>query len=370
MNIVLFLPTFGDGGIERNFVYLANGLVQSGHRVSLLVPDPQGSFMEQLHETVECVAFSATGKAAWVDFLLQFIQARRPDAVLTGQADDHRMAATVRQRLGGSERCCFYAFVGTPLLHMAEQRYRFPPALWLKRLKLARLMRDQPRLLANSQGVALDLSRLTGRPLTDIAVVPNPTIPPQLDELAGVALHHPWLQDPDIPVIMGAGRMSRAKDFPTLIKAFARVHQARPARLMLLGAGHQADTLKSLAASLGIAQAVDWPGFVTNPYAYLARAAVFVLSSRWEGCPNVLIEALAVGTPVVATDCISGPSEVLQQGRYGRLVPVGDDQAMSAAILATLDAPLPSSELRQAAKPYHIRNATQAFITLLESSHV
>ncbi len=368
MHIVLFMPDFGGGGVERNLVYLANGLSQSGHTVSLLAPGGHQPFMEQLAGTVNRIVLSSRDDADRVSGLQQFIETCQPDWVLTGQLNDHRLAALTRQRLGNRSTCRFVAFVGTPLLHMIEQRHRLPLTRWLRRRAVVRSLGDHPRFIANARGVAADLARLTGQPVSDIAVVPNPAIPPNLDELSQQPVTHPWLQTRDIPVVMGIGRLSRAKDFPTLLRAFARVRQARPARLIILGSGRQKAKLEKLAATLNIQPDVDFPGFVGNPYAWLARAAVFALSSRWEGCPNVLIEALAAGTPVVATDCISGPAEILQDGRYGPLVPVGDDPALGQAILNTLQDPLPPDLLREAALPYRIAAATQAFIRILDAS--
>jgi glycosyltransferase involved in cell wall biosynthesis len=131
--------------------------------------------------------------------------------------------------------------------------------------------------------------------------------------------------------------MKPQKDFATLLKAFARLRRTRPAKLIILGDGEGKEDLEALAETLGIRTDVDFPGYVANPYVYFRQASVFVLSSAWEGLPNVLIEAMACGCPVVSTDCPSGPSEILDGGRFGRLVPVGDDAAMAQAIEATLD---------------------------------
>src|SRR5262249_43075680 len=146
---------------------------------------------------------------------------------------------------------------------------------------------------------------------------------------------HPWFRPSAPPVVLGAGRLHAQKDFPTLLRAFAQVRAKREARLMILGEAKCAEyrtELMALAAQLGIADDVMLPGFVANPFAYMARAAVFVLSSAWEGLPTVLIEALASGCPVVSTACPSGPREILENGKYGPLVPVGDDTALANAI--------------------------------------
>jgi len=137
-------------------------------------------------------------------------------------------------------------------------------------------------------------------------------------------------------VIIGIGRLTRQKDFGTLIRAFAEVRKRIPSRLLILGEGEDRRSLEQLCQSLGISDDVDFPGFVVNPHAFLARAAVFVLSSRWEGLGNVLVEALAAGIPVVSTDCPNGPSEILDHGRYGQLVPVEDSAAMAEAIMRVM----------------------------------
>ena len=148
---------------------------------------------------------------------------------------------------------------------------------------------------------------------------------------------HPWFAPGAPPVILGAGRLTEQKDFPTLIRAFALVRKKHPARLMILGEGEERSKLETLVQELGLEKEVSLPGFVDNPYKYMKRAAVFVLSSRWEGFPNVLVEAMALGTPVVSTDCPNGPAEILENGKWGELVPVGETQSLASAVLRTLD---------------------------------
>jgi glycosyltransferase involved in cell wall biosynthesis len=176
---------------------------------------------------------------------------------------------------------------------------------------------------------------------------------------------HPWFADADQPLILGVGELSDRKDFDTLVRALARVRAQRRCRLMILGRGVARERLLRLAESLGVADALALPGFVDDPYAYMAHADVFAFTSRWEGLGFVIIEALAVGTPVVATDCPSGPAEILQGGRYGALIPVGDDAALAGAILSTLDRPLPRETLREAARPYEIETATDAYLAAM-----
>jgi glycosyltransferase involved in cell wall biosynthesis len=189
-------------------------------------------------------------------------------------------------------------------------------------------------IIAVSSGVADDLAEATGIPRESIDVIYNPVVTPEVATASREAVDHPWLAPGEPPVVMGIGRLTPKKDFTTLLQAFAEVRREVPARLMILGEGPERAVLEGLVRTLDLAANVALPGFVGNPYAYLARASLFVLSSRWEGLPTVLIEAMFCGAPVVSTDCPSGPREILNGGRYGRLVPVGDLAALAQAITA------------------------------------
>jgi glycosyltransferase involved in cell wall biosynthesis len=180
-----------------------------------------------------------------------------------------------------------------------------------------------------------------GIPRSHIQVIYNPIVTPDLQAKAKAPLEHPWFRSGEPPVILAAGRLTAQKDYSMLIRAFARVRQVRPARLMILGEGEDRPILEELARQLGVEQDVSLPGFVMNPYPYMAHAALFVLSSRWEGLPTVLVEALYCGAPLIATDCPSGPREILRDGQYGQLVPVGDDIFLARAIETTLDSSTP-----------------------------
>jgi glycosyltransferase involved in cell wall biosynthesis len=194
-------------------------------------------------------------------------------------------------------------------------------------------------VVAVSRRVAEDLVARTGLPADKVKVIYNPVITPELFVKAEEPLDHPWFRPGEPPVILGVGRLTRAKDFPTLIRAFALVRKERLARLMILGEGEERPNLEALAHELGLEEEVALPGFVENPYKYIARAGVFALSSAWEGLPTTLVEALALGTPVVSTNCKSGPEEILEEGRWGRLVPVGNIEELAKAIGESLSMP-------------------------------
>jgi glycosyltransferase involved in cell wall biosynthesis len=164
---------------------------------------------------------------------------------------------------------------------------------------------------------------------------------------------------------LGAGRLARQKDFRTLIRAFARVHAERHYRLVILGEGNDRAPLEALAVKLGLKDDIDLPGFVTNPFAYMSKAALFVLSSAWEGFGNVLAEAMALGVPVVSTDCPSGPREILQDGRYGPLVPVGDACALAKAMIDVLDHPPEKAFLQSASERFRVDKCGEAYLQVL-----
>jgi glycosyltransferase involved in cell wall biosynthesis len=166
-------------------------------------------------------------------------------------------------------------------------------------------------------------------------------------------------------VVLAVGKLKRRKGFSTLLRAFARLRARRDARLIVLGEGEERPHLETLAAELGIRDAVDLHGFADNPLAYMARSDVFVLPSEWEGLPTVLIEALVCGCPVVSTDCPSGPAEILDHGRYGTLVPVGDEEALADAILATLAQAPPAALLRERASMFDVERSAACYLELL-----
>jgi len=238
-------------------------------------------------------------------------------------------------------------------------RWRHLPSL------IARFYPEAAGVVAVSHGVARDLAATSGLPRESIAVLPNPVVSPRLLALAEVPLDHPWFAAGQPPVILAAGRLHPQKDFTTLLHAFAWLRQARAARLLILGEGKERQALERSAREWGVSEDVAMPGYAENPFAYMRRARVFALSSRYEGLPGVLIQALACGCPSVSTDCPSGPREILQDGRLGPLVPVGDAEALAQAISSCLDAPVPRDVLREGVAQYAVAAATDAYLGAL-----
>ena len=216
-----------------------------------------------------------------------------------------------------------------------------------------------------SRGVTGVLAEAVGVPAGRVHTVYNPVVSAGLVRDAHRPAGHPWLDRPGPPVVLAAGRLVGQKDFPTLLAAFAGVLARRPARLVVLGEGRLRPTLAARAGELGISGHTDFPGFVQNPYAFMAKAGVFALSSANEGLGNVLIEAMACGCPVVSTACAYGPDEILEDGRWGELVPVGDAKALSEAMVRALDRPPPREALRKRASDFGVDQAVTCYEELL-----
>lgn len=328
-HVALFVYSLDGGGAERVMANLACSFVKRGLKVDVVLIKAEGPYLAQLPPEVNVVELKALRVAARVPHLVRYLQRERPTALLSSMHYANEVALWAKRLSGVPTRVvvCEQNNLSRYARYTSRTAERWTP-LWTK---LFYPWADG--IVAASQGVAKDLGQVTGLPLERVRVIYNPVVTPDLAARAKEPVEHPWFAPGEMPVVLGVGRLVGQKDFPTLIRAFAQVRQVRPSRLMILGgnAGSR-PVLKALVQELGLESDVAMPGFVDNPYAYMAQAAVFALSSRWEGFGNVIVEAMAVGTPVVSTDCESGPAEILDHGKYGLLVPVGDSQALAAAI--------------------------------------
>jgi glycosyltransferase involved in cell wall biosynthesis len=219
-------------------------------------------------------------------------------------------------------------------------------------------------IVAVSAGAATDLSMLAALPPSAIQAIYNPVVSHKMLQSARAPVAWPWPADGS-PIIVAAGRLEPVKDFPTLLRAFALVRKRRRARLAILGSGSSEKTLRNLARELGIEADFALMGWVANPFAYMASASLFVLSSRYEGLPGVLIQALACGCPSIATDCPNGPREILDHGRYGTLVPPCDAEAMAKAMEDTLDSPPDRRGLARRGLEFSVEGATDRYLSVL-----
>jgi glycosyltransferase involved in cell wall biosynthesis len=361
--IAFFLPSLNGGGAERIILNLIQGIIERDLRVDLVLAAAKGPFLSQLPPAVRLVDLHAPRVLRSVVPLAGYLRRERPRALVSSM-NYANLVALWAAKLAGQGTPVVVTVHTTPS-HSKPQVSRPTARLWPPLLRT--FYPWAASVVAVSRGAADDLAQWAGLPRDLVEVVYNPVITTAGLEAARQRPNHPWFGDGQPPVILGVGRLTAQKDFPTLIRAFADVRRQRPARLLILGEGEDRAELTALVQELGIAGDVDLPGFRDNALAYMASSALFVLSSAWEGLPTVLIEALAVGTPVVSTDCPSGPREILQDGRLGPLVPVGNPAALSAAMLKMLDSP----ELRipaEALTPFTREAAVENYLRLIAAA--
>jgi glycosyltransferase involved in cell wall biosynthesis len=355
--VAIALPDLVGGGAERVCVDLAEGLLARFVEVDIVVVRDQGQLRAVVPSGARTVALGRSGVSLCVPSLARYLRWRRPDVVISALSHMN-LAAILACRLVRPRVPVVvtqHNHLSTSSAHAEMRRDRVMPRL----IRLAYPFADG--IVAVSGGVADDLAATTGLARDVIEVVYNPVAFERIMSAGAVTPDHPWLSPKTTPVVVAMGRLVEQKDFATLIRAMARLPE--PVRLIILGEGPRRRSLEDLAAQLGVAERVALPGFVDNPYPYLAQADVFASSSRWEGLPTVLIEALAFDTPIVATDCESGPREILDHGEWGRLVPVGDPVRLADAISESLSAA--RLDRPRARLPYRIDAVTSHYLSLL-----
>lgn len=395
--IAFLLDNLKLAGVQKTTVALAEAVARRGYAVDLVVLEVRGPLASKISDRVRLVPLVEGSKLSgrlnplradpgalpqlllpvllpkrpspslrYLGSLVDYLRESPPDALLSATPTLNLMAiwardlAKVPVRLLIGERSAPSEKLG----NARNWRQRYLPAL---------MRRTYPKadvVVAVSDALADDLAATVGLRRDLVRTIYNPVVGPSLAIEAQAEFDHPWLRPGEPPVILGVGRLTAQKDFPTLLRAFAMVRAQRPARLIILGGGKDDDksaerqaSLLAMAEELKIAADIDLPGFVRNPYPFMKRASVFVLSSRFEGFGNVLVEALACGCQVVSTDCPTGPAEILANGRYGRLVGMGDLAGMAKSINEALDAPLPAGLMIARAAEFSEARAVDAYLS-------
>nr|WP_091657021.1 glycosyltransferase [Massilia sp. PDC64] len=330
--IAVFLPTLEGGGAEKVMVTLINGFCRRGYDVDVVLAQARGPYLAQLMPQARVIDLKVTRVLHALKPLVKYLRSERPLAMIS--AMDHcNVIALLAKRLSGTTTRMVISVHSNFTMNNAKSGSVLAS---LARFWVRPFYYRANRIVAVSTGVADDLCASLNLPKQQVRVIYNPVVTPELHRLAMEPVEHPWFACADVPVILGVGRLNAAKAFDTLIRAFARVRQQIPVRLLILGEGEDRVSLESLVEQLGVQHDVQLPGFVANPFSYMRACSLFVLSSRWEGFGNVLAEALACGARVVSTDCPSGPAEILANGRFGRLVPVDNVAALADGMYASL----------------------------------
>jgi len=332
--IVIFLPSLSGGGAERVLLQVANEITSRGYEVDLVLSSVTGPYISEVINSINIVDLGASRVLFSLFPLWLYIKRSTPKIILSALSHANLVAiisvmfSKFKPRVVISERNIItqesinnQGMKGSILRYLMHKFYHRADSA-----------------ITVSNGVSDSLIQYTKLLNKDIFVVPNPCDIDRISLLSNKPIDDNWFFSSKLPVVIGIGRLTRQKDFHLLIKAFSIVLKENNARLLILGEGELRSELESLALSLGLNEKNFFmPGFVSNPFNYLKNSNVFVLSSRWEGFPNVLLHALGCGCPIVATDCRSGPVEILENGKWGYLTPVGDVEAMAKSITLSLE---------------------------------
>lgn len=379
LRIAIFLHALEAGGAQRRALMLARHFRDRGHQVTLLLVAADGPLREAVPAGV-ALRVLGTAVAGWPHFgrlrrwrvrgavarLARVLRDCRFD-VLLAAANHVNLAACWAHWLAGS------AAEGTALVlrisnHLTRDARQSAGGNAARRLMLGLATRSFARaddMIAVSRAVAEDARSALGALEQRVQLLPNPVYDRTILDLAQEPVDHPWMTTGAAPVILAVGRLAPQKDYPTLLRATARLNAQPPVRLIVLGDGPERARLHALAQELGIGDRVDLAGYVANPWAYMQRAAAVVLSSAWEGLPGALIEAMALGRPVAGTDGDGGTRELLNDGRLAPLVPAGDADALAQAIRQVLALPPESAALRASVRCYRADLAGDAYLELM-----
>lgn len=366
VKLAMFAPSMTWGGAEKMFKRLAIGLADAGLSVDLVLASATGPSLQGLPAAIGVIDLKCRRVMVSAVPLARYLDDARPDVVVSTLHYANLVAVWARSLAMITPQLILReaTTLSVAAANSADWRHRMIPTL-------ARVF--YPRadvVVANSRGAARDLIENVGVPSSMVRVIYNPACSDDMTHLMQVPVSHPWFEDGGSPIVLSVGRLDPAKRYDLLIRAVASARRRRPMRLVILGDGDERDRLESLVRQQSAEHFVSLPGFVENPYAYMARADLFVLSSAWEGLPNALIEAMACGLPVVSTDCPNGPREILDAsvcgcGRLGTLAPPNDADGLSRAILEELAVKRDRDVLKRHANRFHADRAVKSYIDLI-----
>jgi len=358
--IAMLLSSLEVGGTQRVMLNLMDGFVKKGIAVDAVVVKAKGLFLEKLPDQVNLVDLSAKRALSSIPALIKYLRSYRPDAVFSGLTHINtvaiisRLLSNTSPRLVVSER--------SNLTQKRQHAVRF----WDKHadffINILYPLADA--VVTVSRDAATDIIKTTNLDPKKVVMIYNPVPVDAIRKLSLLKIS-PQFENISTPLILAVGRLSPAKDYPTLIKAFTILRERVKALLMIIGEGEERSSIEKLIMSSPYSEDIRLLGEVENPYPYMARSNVFVLSSAWEGFVNVLVEALACGATVVASDCPSSPKEILDNGKFGRLVPVGDAPAFADAIEYALNNPSPAEQSIARARVFSEEEAVNNYLKVL-----
>ena len=359
MRIAMFFWSLALGGVEHMMVQLSRELASRGHEITLVLARPPQPNEYVADPRVRVVRLNTASTVRTVRLLAAHLRASQYDILYTAMPTTN-VAAVAALRLSGASTKLVISERSNPALearHSPSWRYRAAFTLQPFAYPLA------DAIVAVCNDLADDLATFARLERNSLRVIYNPAFDDRQDTHP-IAVTHPWLDNPDQPVIIGAGRLAPQKDWPTLLRAFAELLNHRSAKLIILGDGPLRSALAKQAADLDIRDHVDFTGFVPDIAPFLAKADIFALSSLWEGFGNVLVQALGAGCSIVATNCPNGPGEILGRGEFGYLVPVGDHHAFAKALHKAIQHPFSPASQRKRAGLFSAQNSANAYEAL------
>lgn len=359
--LAIFLPNMGGGGAERVALNLANSWITMGFDVDLVLLKAEGPLLDMLPPDIRVVDLQTSSLLNLVIKLANYLRRHQPDALLACMWPLTVIA--VISRFIGHKKCRLVLAEHTTWSTAPLYKRKIPRLII--RLTMRLLFPRADHVLAVSKGATDDLEKIAMLPPGIISTMYNPVVGLAKPSVDTPTTPRGWCQG-NHRRILAVGNLKGIKDFGTLLQAFEQLtRQGVNAHLLILGEGECRGALESQAVDLGISSRVHMFGFVADTSPYYRHAELFVLSSKGEGLPNVIIEALASGTPVVSTDCPSGPREILENGRYGRLVPVGNVEALSEAMLESLNSEHDTQILEKRAQDFTIDKISRSYLDLM-----
>ncbi len=358
-----FTLNLGLGGAERVIVNLTSELADRGRDVEIVLAEKKGELLKQVHKNVSVIDLNAEPFIPMIPALRSYIEERQPD-ILLSTVNTANLAAILAMLTTRSNTRHIIRMANTPSEkeRVYHKKLTDRPIPYLMKL----LYPFGHEFITISEGLANDLVENYKINHDKISTIYNPCVTDEMLRQGNEPISCNWFSDPEVRVVLGVGSLTEQKDFQTLIKAFSVVRgQNKKYKLVILGEGPQRNDLESLCSKLSLEDDVCMPGEIDNPYPYMNDADLFVLSSRWEGFGIVTVEAMAFGTPVIATDCPYGPSEILENGKYGTLVPTGNAKALAEAIQTTASDPVDETLLYHRASDFHIENIATEYEQIL-----
>ena len=364
----IYLPDLSGGGAERLHVNLAPFFMAAGFKVTFVLSQNRGELRDHVPKQCDIIALDVKRQLAALPKLIMHLRKEKPDFFISNM-EHMNVIAVLAKKLSGLKTqittqviACQHIPVSYQIKHRTNWQYKILP--WLYRQTLP----HADAVIAVSNGVARDLSDVARIDISAIDVVYNGVVGSDASTRMAQTPPHPWFLEQaakKIPIIIAVGRLVALKDYNTLLRAFARLLKHTSARLMILGEGVERANLEQLIKELGIQNDVAMIGFVPDPLPFMHACQLLVCASKFEGFGNVLAEALACGTPVIATDCPFGPREILNDGAYGTLVPVGDDVTMAFEMQKALAKPHDSAILSARGAFFSIERCAQGYIAVM-----